>query len=170
MSEWAMSKSGKAAALWHFSLSFYQLPGVEETLIALQDQGGHDVNLILYALWLGWSGRGLLGERDLVAAERAAGAVREDIAAPLRALRRHLKSDSDPAVQALRERVKVLELEAERIAQSRLAACAGPPVNASPAARQEAARANLARILGPQAEAAAAATLMAALERPPGPR
>jgi uncharacterized protein (TIGR02444 family) len=170
MSEPTMSEADNAAALWHFSLSFYRLPGVEEALLALQDQDGHDVNLILYALWLGWSGRGPFGERERAAAEQAAGTVREGIAAPLRALRRHLKSDPDPAVQALRERVKALELEAERIAQSRLAALAGPPADAPLAARREVACANLACVLGPQAEAAAAATLAAALERLPEPR
>jgi uncharacterized protein (TIGR02444 family) len=160
--------SDAAEAFWRFSLSFYSLPGVEEMLLALQDREGHDINLVLCALWLGWSGRGRLDERDLAAAARAAAAIREGVTAPLRALRRRLKSDPDPAIQALRERVKALELEAERIAQSRLAALAGAPARLSAAARQEAARANLARILGPQANAVT--TLAAALECLPVPR
>lgn len=154
-----------AAAFWQFSLGFYRPPGVEEALLALQDRGGHDVNLILYALWHGWSGRGLLDESGLAAAEAAAGPVRKEITAPLRALRRRLKGDPDPAVQALREGVKVLELEAERIAQSRLAALAGPPSNLPAPARRAAAQANLARALGPQAGSAEAAILTEALDR-----
>jgi uncharacterized protein (TIGR02444 family) len=156
-----------AAAFWQFSLRFYRLPGVEEALIALQDQGGHDVNLILYALWHGWSGRGAIGERERAAAESAAGPIRAQIAAPLRALRRHLKADPDPAVQALRERVKALELDAERIAQSRLAGLAAAPSSAPASARQETARANLARVLGQEAGSAEAAILIAALDRLP---
>lgn len=156
-----------AAAFWRFSLGFYRLPGVEEALIALQDRDGHDVNLILHALWHGWSGRGALGARELAAAESAVRPIRERIAAPLRDLRRSLKADTDPAVQALRERVKALELEAERIAQSRLAGLAAAPSNASAAARRDAARANLARVLGQEAGSAEAAILIAALDRLP---
>ena len=44
-------------ALWRFSLAFYARPGVAEALIALQDRAGLDVNLMLFALWLGVSGR-----------------------------------------------------------------------------------------------------------------
>ena len=44
-------------ALWRFSLTFYARPGVSEALIALQDRAGFDVNLMLFALWLGVSGR-----------------------------------------------------------------------------------------------------------------
>jgi uncharacterized protein (TIGR02444 family) len=164
-----MNEASATDVFWRFSVAFYRLPGVEEALIALQDRDGHDVNLILYALWLGWSGRGRLDDRELAAAMGTAAAVRERIAAPLRDLRRRLKPDPDPAVQALRERVKALELEAERIAQSRLAALAAPAANASACARHAAARANLARALGRQAAGSAeAAILAAALEHLPG--
>ena len=54
-------------AFWRFSLVFYERPGVADALIALQDRGGFDVNLILFALWLGISGRGLLGGDTLAA-------------------------------------------------------------------------------------------------------
>lgn len=161
-----MREPDPAEALWRFSLDFYRLPGVEEALLALQDRDGRDVNLVLYALWHGWSGRGPLGAERLAAAEAAAAPVRERIAAPLRALRRALKPDPDPAVQTLRERVKALELEAERIAQARLAALALPAAAApARAARLAAARANLADVLGPQGGAAEAAALAAALDR-----
>jgi uncharacterized protein (TIGR02444 family) len=159
------SRGDPNAALRRFSLDFYRLPGVEEALIALQDHAGHDVNLILYALWLGWSGRGLFGERELAAAAAAAAPIREGIAAPLRELRRRLRSDPDPAVQSLRERIKALELEAEWIAQSRLAAQAGPPAALPAQSRLADARANLVRALGQQAGSAEAAILGAALDR-----
>jgi uncharacterized protein (TIGR02444 family) len=44
-------------AFWCFSLAFYERPGVADALIALQDRDGFDVNLVLFALWLGISGR-----------------------------------------------------------------------------------------------------------------
>src|SRR4029077_986465 len=46
--------------LWRFSLAFYALPGVARALIALQDRDGLDVNLMLFAMWLGISGPGRL--------------------------------------------------------------------------------------------------------------
>ena len=54
-------KTSQDEAFWRFSLAFYERPGVPDALIALQDRDGFDVNLILFALWLGISGRGLLG-------------------------------------------------------------------------------------------------------------
>ncbi|HJU15098.1 MAG TPA: TIGR02444 family protein [Stellaceae bacterium] len=164
-----MSEPDEAAeAFWQFSLCFYRLPRIEEALVGLQDRDGYDVNLILYALWLGWSGRGRVGKRELAEAALAAEPIRERVAAPLRALRRRLKSDPDLDVQALRERIKGLELEAERIAQSRLAAHAGPPSDAPAAARRADACANLACTLGARAGSAEAAVLAAALDRLPG--
>ena len=56
-----MDEGGKTSedeAFWRFSLAFYERPGVADALIALQDCDGFDVNLVLFALWLGVSGRG----------------------------------------------------------------------------------------------------------------
>ena len=109
-------------ALWRFSLAFYALPGVAQALIALQDRDRLDVNLMLFALWLGVSGRGRLSSDGLALADRAICTIRVEIVEPLRALRRGLTRDLDADVQRLRESVKALELEAEKLAQRRLAA------------------------------------------------
>lgn len=37
--------------LWQFCLSFYQRPGVQDACLALQDEAGADVPLILALLW-----------------------------------------------------------------------------------------------------------------------
>ena len=42
-----------AEAFWRFSLMVYARPGVADALIGLQDRDGHNVNLVLYGLWLG---------------------------------------------------------------------------------------------------------------------
>ena len=81
-------------ALWRFSLAFYTRPCVSEALIALQDRAGRDVNLMLFALWLGVSGRSRLSEEKLAVADRIARSIGVDIVEPLRALRRKLKSVS----------------------------------------------------------------------------
>jgi uncharacterized protein (TIGR02444 family) len=158
---------GEAPCLWRFSCAFYAQPGVSEALIALQDRAGLDVNLILFALWQGACGLRRLSQAELMAAERSAGPIRAAIVLPLRALRRKLRSDRDADIQRLRERIKTLEIAAERIIQRRLARLlAGTPASdAAPAARAAAAQANLALVLGPKiADAAEATRIRQALE------
>ena len=148
------------ADLWQFSLRFYALREVAPTLIALQDHDGKDVNLILYALWHGLSGRGRLDVAGIEAAAKAVEPLRSGIVEPLRALRRRLKDDPDAEVQRLRERVKTLELEGEEAIQHRLEALAPAPGGGGNAA---AAEANLALYLGPATASAEAAIIRAAL-------
>jgi uncharacterized protein (TIGR02444 family) len=145
--------------LWQFSLGFYARPGVAPALIALQDRDGCDVNLILYALWLGLDGRPI-DPAGLEAAAAAIAPLRHGVVEPLRALRRRLKDDPDPEVQRLRDRVKALELEGEEAIQRRLAALSRPPPTTDAAAVE----ANLALCLGPRAAGSdEAATLLGAL-------
>ena len=153
-------------ALWRFSLAFYARPGVSEALIALQDRARCDVNLMLFALWLGVSGRSRLTNEELEIADRIARPIRRDIVEPLRALRRRLKSDPDADIQRLREGIKALELAAEKVIQDRLGRTVRPAVgDTDPAARAAAACANLALYLGPKlARSSEAATIGKALE------
>jgi uncharacterized protein (TIGR02444 family) len=137
--------------LSRFSLAFYAAPSVARALIALQDRDGLDVNLMLFALWLGVSGRGRLGSDGLRAAERAVYTIRADIVEPLRALRRSLGQSPDVDVQRIRDGVKALELAAEKVVQSRLARFAGPcDESRSRHARLAAAHDNFALYLGPE--------------------
>ena len=137
--------------LWRFSRAFYARPGVAEALIALQDGEGLDVNLILFALWRGISGRSRLSSAELGTAERSAGPITAAVVLPLRTLRRQLRSDPDADIQRLRERIKRLEIGAEKVVQHRLTrVCGIPAADASAAARAAVARANLALYLGPR--------------------
>jgi uncharacterized protein (TIGR02444 family) len=148
-------------ALWRFSLEFYAIPGIARALITLQDRDGLDVNLILFALWLGLSGYGLLDRDALAAADRAVCAIRTEVVEPLRTLRRRLKGNPDTSVQNLREGIKELELAAERVVQSRLACLAGPRDSEAPhASRLAAADANVALYLGPERLDLAEATVI----------
>ena len=110
------------AELWRFALGYYAQPGVAAALLALQDRERLDVNLILFALWHGLSGRGRLDRAGLAAADRTVGALRSELIEPLRALRRRLKPHPDPDIRSLREAVKAIEIEAEQVALHRLAA------------------------------------------------
>ena len=138
-----------AAGLWKFSLDFYARPGVSAALIELQDRAGLDVNLILFALWYGLSGRGRLDDERLAVADQAAHAIQTEIVMPLRALRRRFRTDPDVDIQRLREAIKALELDAEKIVQAHLAGCAGPPaIDVDLVERLAAAWANLTLSLG----------------------
>jgi uncharacterized protein (TIGR02444 family) len=135
-------------AFWRFSLAFYERPGVPDALIALQDRDGFDVNVVLFALWLGISGRELDGDA-LAAAERAAGTLRREMIEPLRNLRRKLRAHPDGDVQRWREGVKVLEIAGEKLVQERLARLAGSGRQGTCAGDwRAAAHANLALYLG----------------------
>jgi uncharacterized protein (TIGR02444 family) len=162
-------------AFWGFSLAFYERPEVAEALITLQDRDGFDVNVILFALWIGLSGRGVLFGDLLTAALREAAALRTEIVEPLREFRRKLRNHPDKNVQQLRKGVKALELAGERLVQRRLAWLAGSAnADASPELRQAAARTNLALYLGaaaaPGREAAAIFQALDAFAGIPSPR
>jgi uncharacterized protein (TIGR02444 family) len=144
-------KASEDQALWRFSLAFYERQGVADALIALQDRDGFDVNLVLFALWFGISGRGTLSGDLLATAKRAAGTLRSEIVEPLRRLRRKLRHHPDLGVQRFREGVKALELAGEKLVQERLAGLVGSGcAKTDPGGWRGAARANLALYLGPE--------------------
>jgi uncharacterized protein (TIGR02444 family) len=146
---------------WSFSLAFYDRLEVAAALLALQDEAGCRVNLILFAIWLGLSGRGRLDRPGMDEAERAIRSIEVEVIEPLRALRRRLKPAGDPDIQNLRESIKAIEIEAEEAAQTRLAALAASRCMAERSDRLTDAEANLDRYLG----AATAAGPQAAIIR-----
>lgn len=138
------------ADLWRFSLAFYAQPGVAPACLVLQDQQGFDVNLALYCCWLGLSGRGRIDAARLAAADAAIASWRYGVIKTLRTARRSLKQPAadDTDAAALRERVRAIELEAERVCQYRLAALAPPPAVADAGRCRDDARINLEGYLG----------------------
>lgn len=135
---------------WRFSLAFYARPGVSPACLALQDRHGRDVNLVLYAGWVGLSGRGRLTQDDLARAEAVAAPWRGAVIEKLRAARRAIK-EAGEAVAELYAAAKALELEAERVAHRRLAALAPSPAPLPASARAADAHANLRLYLAPAA-------------------
>jgi uncharacterized protein (TIGR02444 family) len=136
------------SAFWRFSLRFYALPGIGAACIDLQDRCGVDVNVLLFVLFLADRGRAISRE-DAARIDAEVRAWREGVVAPLRAVRRSLRTpigsfDRDTA-ETLRTNVKQIELEAERMQQETLermnpAAATG----VSTPSRAGAARTNLA--------------------------
>ena len=137
------SKSG--SPFWRFSLAFYRRPGVADACIALQEESGVDVNLLLFLLWQAGA-RCAFTATEVAALEARIGPWRDATVVPLRAVRRALKAP--PALveaanaEAFRNRIKAVELEAERLQQEAMYALPLPPGQKLPAS--EAARVNIA--------------------------
>jgi len=146
---------GPAGDFWRFSVEFYGRPGIANACLDLQDGHGADINLLLFACWVGISGRGRLAAPGLARADAALAPWRDAVIAPLRGVRKFLKNDRK-AIEFYGI-VKATELEAEHIAQDRLEALAPIKTPADAEARRADALANLALYLGGGARFAAAA-------------
>ncbi len=112
------------ADLWSFALSTYARPGVEAACLRLQEQGA-DVCLLLCGAWLEQRGVARLPER-VAALQQLARPWRARVVEPLREVRVQWRAmaEQDAQLAELRERVKALELEAERALLMRLEALA----------------------------------------------
>lgn len=124
-----MIRDDAADAFWAFSLAVYDVPGVAPLCLDLQARHGADVNLLLFAAWVGASGRGRLAPIDFARFAEAVAPLNREVVAKLRAVRAALKPmlDEAPELRPLRETVKATELEAERMVQRRLAALLAMP-------------------------------------------
>jgi uncharacterized protein (TIGR02444 family) len=154
--------SGSGDEFWNFSLAFYGRPGVSPACLDLQDKHGCDVNLVLYACWIGLSGRGRLAQEDLARAAATNAPWRQGVIEKLRAARRAIKEQASDAAQFYAT-AKALELEAERLAQHRLAKLAPAAAVTESGARQADAAANLALYLESGPARGAAAAILAAV-------
>lgn len=107
--------------LWHFAVACYAMPGVEAACLELQDAGA-DVCLLLAGAWLEGRNVSCSAER-LEKLTRLSTDWRADVVAPLRHLRQTWREAAvtDSMLAGLRERVKAIELDAERVQLDRLA-------------------------------------------------
>jgi|SRR5579884_3917504 uncharacterized protein (TIGR02444 family) len=132
---------------WRFSLHFYRHAGVSDACIALQDEQGVDVNLLLFLFWLADDGRQLAAE-DVKKLDDAVRDWRNLTIIPIRDTRRRLKGARtvvDAAAQEVfRNKVKAIELDAERLQQAALYAFTGGDPLGRSAAPHDAARGNVA--------------------------
>ncbi len=148
------SCSEVGSPFWHFSQSIYAAAGVEEECLQLQDKFGIDVNLLLFSAFVGVVHGALLPTEELSNASATIAQWQETVVRPLRTIRRALKQAELPhpavalAVDGLRESVKSVELEAERIEQMALEAWCQPRVGSWPRTERNAAvRANIRVLL-----------------------
>jgi uncharacterized protein (TIGR02444 family) len=158
------------SSFWRFSLRLY--PAVAETCLALQDRFGVDVNVLLFLLWAAEGGRKV----DAEDARRVIAAVEtwnRTVVVPLRTVRRALREPPDlvepAAAERFRQRVKQIELEAERLQQEGLDRLVPRDDLGGPAAsRDSAAGANVevyAEVLGTTFAPPLVAALLAGFRR-----
>jgi uncharacterized protein (TIGR02444 family) len=155
---------------WRFSLQFYRQRGVSDACIALQDGCGVDVNLLLFLFWLASTGRMVTAD-EVKKFDDEVRSWRELTIIPIRDTRRKLKGAKtllDPAKQeAFRDKVKAVELSAEKLQQEALYdfTKSGPLGREAPP--PEAARANVAayqRVIGKTFPQTAADALLGGFE------
>jgi uncharacterized protein (TIGR02444 family) len=122
------TSAAQGSPFWRFSLRLYRAPGVGDACIALQEEAGVDVNLLLFLLWQATERR-TLAAADVKALDETVGGWRDTAVIPLRNLRRALKSSpglvAPNTAEAFRTRIKAVELEAERLQQEAMYALAG---------------------------------------------
>jgi uncharacterized protein (TIGR02444 family) len=104
---------------WAFALDLYERPGVSEACLLLQDKAGVDITLLLFVLFVAKEHRTILDQADLVTLDASIAPWRDEVIQPLRSLRRRVKSGPFPApsssTEALRDRIKAAEVQAEQI-------------------------------------------------------
>jgi len=81
----AANNSG--SPFWRFSLRFYREPAVADACIALQEEAGIDVNLLLFLLWHATRAR-VLSKKEVEELETAIAPWRDATVIPLRGVRR----------------------------------------------------------------------------------
>ena len=102
-----------------FALALYGSEGVADACLHLQNRHELDVNLVLFAAFVGAERRQRLTASSLEAARARVDAWHREVVRPLRAVRRRLKTGPAPASNEitahLRRRLQRLEIDAELI-------------------------------------------------------
>ncbi|MCU1476665.1 MAG: hypothetical protein JWQ64_1358 [Subtercola sp.] len=147
--------------LERFALSIYGADGVSAACLLLQARADLDVNLVLFAAFVGARG-GALTPSQVSSAGSRIDEWNTEVVRPLRAVRQRLKSGPSPApderTAALRSAIQKLEIEAELIELAELGAL-GETLDTEPVPSGTAARA---------AAAAAAAAISVVLRAKTG--
>jgi uncharacterized protein (TIGR02444 family) len=169
MTEVEAPSSSPGSPFWRFSLRFYRQPEVADACIALQEEAGVDVNLLMFLLWHATRAR-TVSAAEIADVERRIRAWREATVVPLRAVRRALKPPpglvAPDTTELFRTRIKAVELEAERLQQEAMYDLVRGALLGRLTTPEAAARVNLEAyqaVAGTTFPASAVETLLAAL-------
>jgi uncharacterized protein (TIGR02444 family) len=122
-----------SSPFWDYSLGIYAKSGVADACIALQDDFGLDVNILLACLWFSAQGPGRL-ESDQI--RECVGRTRDwqdKVVKLLRAARRYSKAQPAELPESLRDefrpRLQAVELDAEHVEQLLIAGILQPVID-----------------------------------------
>lgn len=119
-----MGDGDAGEALKAFALKVYGSEGVPPACLLLQEHFGLDVNVLLFAAFLGAVRGEALAPADLETVAATVGDWHREVVRPLRAVRQRLKTGPAPAPNeatgTLRGKLQKLEIEAELIELSEL--------------------------------------------------
>lgn len=115
-----MISGGNLERVWPHMCAVYRDPALAQVCLAVQDAYNVDVPLLLVLCLADWQGHGL-AQADLATLVTSAGDWREAAIRPLRQARQAMKGrfGADAEIE-LRDAIKRLELEAERLHVARL--------------------------------------------------
>jgi len=118
--------TGTAGCFKQFALKLYGSEGVAAACLYLQNRHLLDVNLVLFAAFIGARRRQTLTTSCLDAARSRVDAWHREVVRPLRAVRQRLKTGPTPApnelTTRLRGKLQQVEIDAELIELDQLAA------------------------------------------------
>ena len=110
---------------WDFSLDVYMSEGVGAACLELQDAHELDVNILLFCMWVGASGRGSLTTDQMSTVTGAVADWHHEVVRALRAVRVRMKGGvgNSPAdlTESLRQRIQKAEIDCEHTEQLMLA-------------------------------------------------
>jgi uncharacterized protein (TIGR02444 family) len=135
-----MDETGTAGCFKQFALELYGSEGVAAACLYLQNQHVLDVNIVLFAAFIGAERRQTLTTSCLDAARTRVDAWHREVVQPLRVVRQRLKTGPAPApnevTTRLRGKLQQIEIDAELIELDQLAALiplgSADPVPGSP--------------------------------------
>ncbi len=126
-----MSRPSDTDLFTRFALQLYRRAGVADACLDLQNRHDVDVNVVLFAAFVGAVRRQGLTADDLDLAHRRVEAWHHEVVRPLRAVRQRLKTGPSPAPNdatgSLRRKLAQLEIEAEVIELGQLGALVSEP-------------------------------------------
>ncbi|MGY9005355.1 MAG: TIGR02444 family protein [Alphaproteobacteria bacterium] len=106
---------------WDFALRVYRCDGVGQACLNIQSRHGIDVNIMLFCLWLGETGRGVLDDGEMKAVMSASEDWHEQVVKGLRAVRQGMKDSflhvDESLRTALRADIQATEIDSEHLEQ-----------------------------------------------------
>jgi uncharacterized protein (TIGR02444 family) len=148
-----MDETGTTGCFRQFALELYGTEGVAAACLQLQNRHVLDVNLVLFAAFIGARRRQTLTTSCLDAARSRVDAWHREVVQPLRAVRRRLKTGPAPGpnelTARLRGKLQQVEIDAELIELDQLAVLTSPAgADTRPGSPTECAAAAIGAVVG----------------------